>query len=144
LEVFLMDSRSLGRKSLLAALFFGGVLGSSGCTVAPERITWKPELTLIGPSGATTQASGSLVVETVYLGNDDGVDRRRNIFLYDDKGNYLTHYRNDSMTGIDLPAGRYAVVSAVMFTNKQIQVQIREGCTTRVTLDDLKAAPDAN
>jgi hypothetical protein len=132
------------RRFLLAGLFLGGVLASSGCVLAPDHIRWKPEQKLIAPSEASGQASGTLVVETVTLGSDDGLERRRNLFLYDDKGKYLTHYRNDSMPGIDLPTGRYAVVSSVMFTNKQVQVEIRDGYTTRVTLNDLKAAPDAN
>ncbi len=139
-----MSLHSTCSRLPLAALLLGGVLAASGCVMAPDRVTWKPEQTLIVPSGTPVPASGSLVVETVSLGTDDGLERRRNIFLYDDKGNYLTHYRNDTLSGIDLPAGRYAVVSSVMFTNKQVQVEIREGYTTRVTLNDLKAAPEAN
>ena len=139
-----MSSHSTCSRLPLATLLLGGVLAASGCVMAPDRVTWKPEQPLIVPSGALVPASGSLVVESVYLGNDDGLERRRNIFLYDGKGNYLTHYRNDTLSGIDLPAGRYAVVSSVMFTNKQVQVEIREGYTTRVSLNDLKAAPEAN
>jgi hypothetical protein len=85
-----------------------------------------------------------LVVETAPLGTDNGMERRRNLFLYDEKGNYLTHYNNDSMSEISLPAGRYAVVSGVFSANKQVQVLIRDGYTTRVTLADLKTSPEAN
>jgi hypothetical protein len=85
-----------------------------------------------------------LLVETVSLGNDNGMERRRNFFLYDEKGSLLTHYNNDSMSEISLPAGRYVVVSGVSMANKQVQVMIRDGYTTRVTLKDLKDAPEAN
>ena len=84
------------------------------------------------------------MVETVYLGNDNGLDRRRKFFLYDEHGAFLTHFNNDYMGPVSLPAGRYAVVSSVLLTNKQVQVLIRDGCITHVTLTDLKAAPEAN
>jgi len=128
----------------IAALLLGSLAALSGCLLAPERITWKPDLKVIAPSGGPAPASGTLVVETVYLGNDNGMDRRRNFFLYDENGNFLTHYNNDYMGEISLPAGRYAVVSGVRFSNKQVQVLIRDGYTTRVTLEDLKSAPEAN
>jgi hypothetical protein len=128
----------------ISALLIGGLAALSGCLLAPERITWKPDLKVIAPSGSPTAAPGLLVVETAPLGTDNGMERRRNLFLYDEKGAYLTHYNNDSMSEISLPAGRYAVVSGVSMANKQVQVLIRDGCTTRVTLEDLKTAPEAN
>ena len=128
----------------IAGLLIGALAAVSGCLQAPERITWKPDQKVISPSGSPAGASGTLVVETVYLGTDNGVDRRRNFFLYDEKGNFLTHYNNDYMSEISLPAGRYVVVSGVLMTNKQVQVLIRDGYTTRVTLEDLKSAPEAN
>ena len=128
----------------ISVLLIGGLAALSGCLQAPERITWKPDLKVIAPSGSPSIAPGTLVVETVLLGNDNGMERRRNLFLYDEKGNYLTHYNNDFMSEISLPAGRYAVVSAVFPANKQVQVLIRDGYTTRVTLEDLKTAPEAN
>jgi len=128
----------------IAGLLIGALAAFSGCLLAPERVTWNPGQKVIAPSGTPAAASGTLVVETVYLGNDNGMERRRNFFLYDEKGNYLTHYNNDSMAEISLPAGRYAIVSGVLQSNKQVQVLIRDGYTTRVTLADLKSAPEAN
>lgn len=126
------------------ALLTGGLAALSGCLQAPERITWKPNLKVIAPSGSPTAAPGMLVVETAPLGTDNGMERRRNLFVYDEKGTYLTHYNNDSMSEISLPAGRYAVVSGVFMANKQVQVLIRDGYTTHVTLADLQTAPEAD
>jgi hypothetical protein len=128
----------------ISVLLIGGLAALSGCLLAPERISWKPDVKVIAPSGSPTAAPGMLVVETAPLGTDNGMERRRNLFLYDEKGNYLTHYNNDSMSEISLPAGRYAVVSGVVTANRQVQVLIRDGYTTRVTLEDLKNAPMAN
>jgi hypothetical protein len=128
----------------IATLLIGGLAMVSGCLQAPDRITWHPDQPVIAPSGSPAPTSGMLVVETVSLGNDNGTERRRNFFLYDEKGSFLTHYNNDYMSEISLPAGRYVVVSGVFMANKQVQVMIRDGYTTRVTLKDLKDASVAN
>jgi hypothetical protein len=138
-----MNLVSPGSRILLAGLFTSGLLGISGCVFAPEQVSWKSEQSVIAPPEPPVPPSGTLFVETVYLGSEEGQARRMNFHLYDDKGTYLTHYFDDSISGISLPPGRYVVVSCVMFTNKQVQVLIRGGCATRVTLNDLKAAPEA-
>lgn len=119
------------------------LLSGSGCVLAPDRVTWHPDQKVIGPGGPSGESKGLLVVETVYLGNDNGIDRRQSFSVYDDRGKYLTHDHNDWMDGIHLPAGRYVVVTALQLTNRQVQVEVREGCTTRVTLNDFKSAPEA-
>ena len=93
--------------------------------------------------GRSGRATASLVVETVFLGTDNGRDRRRPFFLYDEHGEYLTHYQNDSMSPVSVDPGRYVVVTGVITTNKRVQVVIREGMSTCVRLSDFKSAPEA-
>ncbi len=120
-----------------------GLLSISGCMLPPDRVSWKPDDKTVQPQVEGARGSGHLVVETVYLGMDDGLERRERYYLYDDQGRYRTYYNNDRIAEISLPAGRYVVVSSVGFSNKKVQILIRDGMTTRVTLDDFKSAPDA-
>jgi len=136
------------RRSRLSPLFLralgtAGLLSISGCMLPPDRVPWRSDDRTIEPQGDRERGSGRLVVDTVYLGIDDGLERRERYFLYDDQGRYLTYYNNDRIAEIRLPAGRYVVVSSVGFTNRKVQVLIRDGITTRVTLDDFKSAPEA-
>jgi hypothetical protein len=120
------------------------LLSMSGCVSAPDSAAWKPDEGVIQPGGADPRAPGSLVVETVFLGRDNGFERRRPFFLYDEQGRYLTHYQNDSMSPIVLAPGRYVVVTSLLMTNRRVQVVIRDGMTTRVRLADFKSAPEAS
>jgi len=136
------------RRSRLSPLFLralgtAGLLSISGCMLPPDRVPWRSDDRTIEPQGDRERGSGRLVVDTVYLGIDDGLERRERYFLYDDQGRYLTYYNNDRIAEIRLPARRYVVVSSVGFTNRKVQVLIRDGMTTRVTLDDFKSAPEA-
>jgi hypothetical protein len=124
---------------LLATL----VLAVSGCAVAPDRAPWRGADAVIQPMGDEGKNPGSLVVETVFLGTDNGRDLRRPFFLYEESGRYLDHYPNHSMSSVRLPAGRYVVVTSIMNTNKRVQVVIKEGQITTVRLSDFKSAPEA-
>lgn len=128
---------------LLCAVGTFGLLSMTGCILPPDRVFWKSEDRTVQPQADGARGSGRLIVDTVYLGIDDGLERRERYYLYDDQGRYLTYYNNDRIAEISLPAGRYMVVSSVGFTNRKVQILIRDGMTTRVTLDDLKSAPDA-
>jgi len=129
---------------LLCLLGTQTLLTLCGCLLPPDRVSWNSNAKLVEPRAEGARGSGHLVVETVYLGIDDGLERRERYYLYDDQGRYRTYYNNDRIAEISLPAGRYVVVSSVGFTNKKVQILIREGMTTRVTLDDFKSAPDAS
>jgi len=128
----------------LVAVGMVGWLPLSGCILPPDRVSWKSDARTIQPQAGGDRGSGRLIVETVYLGIDEGLERRERYFLYDDQGRYLTYYNNDRIAEISLPAGRYVVVSSVGFTHRKVQILIRDGMTTRVTLDDFKSAPDAS
>jgi len=119
------------------------LLALTGCPLAPERAAWRSEDKAIQPTGDEGKAPGALVVETVFLVTDNGYERHRPFFLYDDQGRFLTHYPNDRMSPVSLAAGRYVVVSGVMTANKRVQVVIRNGMTTHVRLEDFKSAPEA-
>ncbi len=127
------------RRFSLAAL----LLAVSGCAVAPDRAPWRGGDQVIQPMGDDGKAPGSLVVETVFLGTENGRDLRRPFFLYGEGGGYLDHYPNNSMDPVRLAAGRYVVVTSIMNTNKRVQVLIKEGRTTSVRLSDFKSAPEA-
>jgi hypothetical protein len=119
------------------------LLAVSGCSVPPERAAWKADEKVIQPMDGDGKTPGSLVIETVSLGTDNGKELRRAFFLYDDHGNYLTHYPNHSMSPVSLPTGRYVVVTSILNTNKRVQVVVKEGQTTFVRLSDFKSAPEA-
>jgi len=116
----------------------------SGCVYAPERAPWRGGDTVIQPMGDESKDPGSLVVETVFLRNENGDELRRPFFLYDESGRYLTHYPNNRMDPVSLPSGRYVVVTSIMNTNKRVQVVIKQGKTTTVSLSDFKSAPEAD
>jgi len=118
-------------------------LALSGCLLAPDRAAWNAQERVIQPMGDEGRTPGSLVVETVFLGIDNGFERRRPFFLYDEQGRYLTHYQNDKMSAVTLAPGRYVVVTGVMTANKRVQVVIRDGMTTHIRLEDFKSAPEA-
>ncbi len=134
-----MHRDSVGFSCALLVLF-----AFSGCAVAPSHAAWNAEEKVIQPAGGGDGPSGSLVVESVFLGTGDrGNEQRRPFFLYDEQGNYLTHHQNHSMSAVPLRAGRYVVVTSILNTNKRVQVVIREGQTTVVHLSDFKSAPEA-
>ena len=124
---------------LVAALF----ISISGCSFPPERAAWNNAEKVIQPTGEEGQSSSFLVVETVFLGYENGEERRRPFFVYDEGGGYLTHYPNHSMSPVPLPAGRYVVVTSILNTNKRVQVLLKQGRTTHVRLSDFNAAPQA-
>ncbi len=134
------DSKVLGFV-LFAAV---GLSASFGCVPAPDRVRWEPTDPLIQPDEKPGAASGTLIVETVLLGTENGRDRRQLYYLYDDQGTYLTHFNNDSMPEIRLRTGCYAVVTNIDMANRKVQVLIREGQTTRIHLNDFKTAPTLN
>jgi len=114
----------------------------SGCLHAPESAAWRADQGVIQPMSAEGRVPASLVVETVFLGTDNGHDRRRPFFLYDEQGRYLDHYQNDSMSPVLLAPGRYVVVTGILTANKRVQVVIREGMATHVRLVDFNSAPE--
>src|SRR5438045_1489902 len=101
--------------SLLGTL---GLFMISGCMLPPDRVSWNQDGKTIQPQIDRDRGSGRLIVETVYLGSDDGLERRERYYLYDDLGRYLTYYNNDRIAEVSLPAGRYVVVTSVGFTNR--------------------------
>lgn len=130
------------RRSFVWPLLVGAVLSAfAGCANHPKSAPWKPDEKVIQPTGRTGRLTGALVVETLFLGMDNGKEVRRPFFLYDAQGQYLTH--DFSQSPVPLVAGRYVVVTSVMNTNKRVQVVIRDQETTFVRLEDFKAAPEA-
>jgi len=138
-----MPRRVFGSADSLRGAALLVLLAASGCAFPPESAAWKADEAVIQPIGTQGKASGFLVVETVFLGTDEGEDRRRAFFLYDEMGHYLTHFPNNLMSPVPLPAGRYVVVTSILNTNKRVQVAISEGMTTVVCLSDFKSAPEA-
>jgi len=124
----------------LAAVSF---LLFAGCSLPPQNAAWKSEEKVIQPEGSEARGPGSLVVETVLLGTDNGDELHRAFFLYDEQGRYLTHHPNRTPSPVTLSAGGYVVVSSILNTNKRVQVVIKEGQTTFVRLSDFKSAPEA-
>jgi hypothetical protein len=124
-------------------LFAAILLAASGCAVAPDRAPWRGGDKVIQPMGDEGKAPGSLLVETVFLGTDNGKELRRPFFVYEEGGGYLDHYPNNPMSAVRLPAGRYVVVTSILNTNKRVQVVIKEGRTTTVQLSDFKSASEA-
>jgi hypothetical protein len=130
----------------LKALFLlagASLLAVSGCAPPPRNAPWRADEKVIQPMDGDGKQSGSLVVETVFLGNDNGVELRQPFFLYDELGQYLTHHPNRTMSPVSLAAGRYVVVTSILHTNKRIQVVIKDGQRTYVRLNDFKSAPEA-
>jgi hypothetical protein len=122
----------------------GFLLTISACSFPPERVAWNETEKVIQPQGEQGKGPGSLLVETVRFGTEHGEDRRRPFFVYDETGRYLTHFPNDSMSPVPLPAGRYVVVTSIRNTNRRVQVLIKEGCTTTIGLSDFIAGPEAH
>lgn len=114
-----------------------------GCVSPPRSALWRSEEAALQPAGNADGVSGSLVVETSSLGTDNGFERRRPFFVYDQLGRYFTHSQNDRMSPVTLPAGRYVVVTTILMTNRRVQVVVRDGMTTRVRLADFESAPEA-
>jgi len=131
--------------TLRSLAFLSGtcLLAISGCALPPQSAAWTADQKVIQPMGSEGADSGCLVVETVFLGTDDGIDQRRAFFLYDEQGHYLTHFPNHTMSPVHLPAGKYVVVTSILNTNKRVQVVVKEGQTTSIRLSDFKSAPEA-
>src|SRR5438045_7353146 len=91
------------RPSLLPALLFrvlgtAGLLSISGCMLPPDRVSWKSDDKTVEPQADGTRGSGRLVVETVYLGIDEGLERRERYYLYADTGHDRPYHTNNQMT----------------------------------------------
>jgi len=128
---------------LFAIIALAFLAAASGCASPPAHAAWNGDEKVIQPMADDGTPSGSLVAETVFLGTENGNDRRHHFFLYDEKGTYLTHYPNNAMMPVTLPPGRYVVVTSIMYANKRVQVVIKGGQTTTVRLTDFKSAPEA-
>jgi hypothetical protein len=117
------------------------LLAVYGCVVPPQSAPWRSDQDVIAPM---TEGGGSalLVVETVFLGSENGRERRRPFFLYDEQGHYLDHYPNDFMSPVHLAPGRYVVVTGVLTSNKRVQAVLRDGMTTQIRLTDFQSAPE--
>lgn len=81
-----------------------------------------------------------LVVETEPIPNsmpdETPREEKRPFFLYDENGVFLRDYRAGRAY---VSPGRYIIVSKVKSEHRQVQVVVKEGHTTRITLQDLKA-----
>ena len=82
------------------------------------------------------------MVETEESGSpEDGEQPHQRFYVYEESGKYLTYFPNNHFLPIALPVGRYVVVSRCSGRNKRVQVEVREGLTTYIRLDDFKRAP---
>lgn len=124
------------------------LLIAGGCSTWPPRAPFCPEDPILEPSPVPlpdrAHARGELVVETAPTGFQKGAFPQRYRFsVFDEHGQYLDCYVNDLMSPVDLPPGRYVVVSPVGFSEKRVQVLIEAGRMTYVSLSDLRQGRDA-
>ncbi|HVE42973.1 MAG TPA: hypothetical protein VNM14_24050 [Planctomycetota bacterium] len=129
------------RQCILRALSVIGIIGATaGCALAPASAPWRDDQKVIAahPAGAM----GYLTVETQEYGSpDEGVQPHQRFYVYDQSGRYLDYYPNDLSYPISLVPGKYVVVSRYCGRNKRVQVEIKDGYNTYVTLNDFKQAP---
>lgn len=128
------------RTELRVLLLMGLLSPVLGCALRPESAPWRNDQETIG--ARMLPARGSVVVETDIAGSpQDGETPHERFYVYDETGRYLSYFPNDNFLPIGLPVGRYVIVSRYSGANKRVQVEIEDGCTTYVTLDDIKSAP---
>jgi hypothetical protein len=126
---------SLQRLALLGMLVL-----AAGCAFRPDSAPWQNEQSTIQPHIPTPQ--GSLVVETQEAGSPrNGEQPYERFYVYHPSGKYMTYFPNDYFLPIGLPVGKYVVVSRYSGRNKRVQVEIQQGLTTYVQLEDFKRAP---
>jgi len=130
-------ANNAGRRLLLALAVLSVV---SGCALRPDSASWDKGQPTIGPTPPSP--SGYLTVETPESGSpDNGEQPHEQFFVYDHSGKYYDRYNNNVFLPIGLPPGRYSVVTRYRGENRKVQVEIRNGCSTIVRLDDFRNAP---
>ena len=124
-------------KSLI---LLGLIVSVAGCSMRPESAPWQHDQSTVQPF--VPAPKGNLVVETEEAGSPrDGEQPHQWFYVYDQSGRYLTYFPNDRFLPIGLTVGKYVVVSRYGGQNKRVQVEIQEGLTTYVQLEDFKRAP---
>ena len=133
------------RKTFFRAILFAFSalsLSSAGCGLPPDSAPWRQDQKTI--QAVQPQIEGTLIVETQEAGSpQDGEQPHERYFVYEESGRYLTYFPNDHFLPIRLPIGRYVVISRYRGKNKRVQVELKEGCTTYIRLQDFKEAPSA-
>lgn len=131
------------RKTLSAgiriALAIGLISAFWGCAM-PKSAPWddgQPTIAARPPA-----PSGWLTVETAEAGSpQDGEQPHERFFVYDHSGKYYDRYNNDVFLPIGLSPGKYSVVTRYRGENKKVQIEIRDGYSTYVSLEDFRRAP---
>jgi hypothetical protein len=131
------DQRS--SLALRAFLIIGLLATVWGCAM-PASAPWDNSQSTIA---ATPPAPmGRLTVETPEAGSpQDGEQPHERFFVYDQSGKYYDRFNNDVFLPIGLPPGKYSVVTRYRGENKKVQVEIRDGYSTYVSLEDFSRAP---
>jgi hypothetical protein len=135
---------SENRKSLhltFRILLVGLALWSGwGCAMRPDSAPWdNTQHTIVAQPPS---ASGYLTVETPEAGSpDNGEQPHERFFVYDQSGKYVDRFNNNVFLPIGLAPGKYSIVTRYYGQNKKVQVEIRDGCSAYVRLEDFKKAP---
>lgn len=129
-------SATIGRAFLILALIAGG----SGCALRPNFAPWNNGQETI--AATPPEPMGMLTVETPEAGSpDEGEQPHERFFVYDQSGKYYDRYNNNVFLPIGLPPGKYSVVTRYRGENKKVQIEIRDGYSTYVSLRDFDRAP---
>ena len=115
----------------------------AGCARPPASAPWRDgDPTIVAqPPGAR----GFLTVETQKAGYpNEGEQPHERFYVYDVSGRYLDWFNNDRFLPIELPPGKYVVVSRYSGRNKRVQVEIKDGCSASIRLRDFERAPAAD
>jgi hypothetical protein len=132
-----MPRRILRRLAIPGMLF-----AFAGCALQPASAPWRDDQKVI--PARPPDARGYLTVETEESGSPrEGVQPRRRFYVYDQSGRFLDYFPNDDLLPVGLPPGRYVVVSRCSGLNKRVQIEMREGFSTAITLNDFRKAPAA-
>jgi hypothetical protein len=121
-------------------LIVGAGSGVWGCAMRPDSAPWDSRQSTI--PATPPAAMGRLTVETQEAGSPrDGEQPHERFYVYYQSGRFCDYYNNDVFLPIGLPPGQYSVVSRYRGENKKVQVEIREGHSTYVSLEDFRQAP---
>ena len=128
------------RTAVRVLVILGLLAPSWGCALRPKSAPWNDGQ---GTIAATPPAPlGRLTVETPENGSPvDGEQPHERFYVYDQSGKFYDYYNNDTFLPIGLPPGKYSVVTRYRGRNKKVQVEILEGHSTYIRLEDFRRAP---
>jgi len=128
---------------MLKGLALAGLVTSGwGCMLRPESAPWNNDQKTVAPQPYGPQ--GMLTVETAEAGSPDNeIQHHERFYVYEQSGKYVTYFNNDYSLPVGLTPGKYVVVSRYNCENKRVQVEIRDGAMTYVSLGDFQRAPAA-